>query len=148
MTPGRYYITFCVLAIVLAACDPGIGVVIRNESSQDKYIQVKYPASMRDLYTNRPQYVDTIMTYTDEPKSGKFTPMLSSDTIARTYSFNLKAGEYAIVESRWPATQPTFGQVFIIGNTDTVNLKPRSKLFKRKRFFFVGGTWTYVIKQE
>ena len=46
----------------------------------------------------------------------------------------------------WPASAPTYGQVFIIDNHDTIALQPKSKQFKKRPRLMLGGSWTYAIK--
>jgi hypothetical protein len=73
-------------------------------------------------------------------------PLLSMDTVARTYSFDLKAGHKIVIESRFPAGAPTYGQLVIIDNTDTAELKKHGKDFRKKPKLVLGGSWIYTIK--
>ena len=131
---------------MLNSCDPGIGVVLSNQSATDKKVEVHYPTNF--VY----RFGDSLIVYSNTaPDSIKWklnltTPVLSKDTTKRTYTFILKAGMDAIVERRWPATNPTYGQVFIIDNKDTIALQSKSKQFKKRPRLMLGGSWTYAIK--
>ncbi|MDJ1469901.1 hypothetical protein [Xanthocytophaga flava] len=73
-------------------------------------------------------------------------PMANWDTVVRTYSFILKANHGAVIESRFLAAFPTFGQVFIINQSDTIKLNKDSKDFIKRPKLFLGGSWTHSIK--
>jgi hypothetical protein len=141
-------------AISFTSCDPGIGLTISNKTSTDKKIKVIYPANFK--FPGSTQYSfgirDSIKTYdlntADNYLHPFVVPRLSWDTIARTYSFDLKANYSATIESRFLATAPTYGQVFIIDNKDTIELKRHGKIFIKKPKLTLGGTWTYTIKDK
>ncbi|HYF30578.1 MAG TPA: hypothetical protein VD993_05635 [Chitinophagaceae bacterium] len=142
------------LAIVCTSCDPGIAVVIRNDSAVDKHVKVNSPSGTSIPIDQRAVNPDSIRTYlTVRPGAGYVPPLVnvpksSPDTSFRTYSFTLKPGYTAVIESRWPSAYPTYGQVFIIDNTDTVRLTRRGKHFKKSApRIFLGGTWSHSIKQ-
>ena len=148
-------IIILILSIVsFTSCDPAIGVAISNKTSTDKAVKVIYPANFK--FPGDIEYSfgirDSIKTYdlnmTDNYLHPFVVPRLSWDTIARTYSFNLKANHSATIESRFLATDPTYGQIFIIDNTDTVELKKHDKLFIKKPKLTLGGTWTYTITDK
>ena len=133
------------LTVVLNACDPGIGVILSNKSLTDKKIEAHYPANFKFKIR------DSLTTYRNSvPDSVSWkqfaAPVLFKDTIQRVYSFILKTGDDALVETQWMTSIPTYGQFFIIDNKDTVELKSHSKEFKKRPKFFLGGLWTYTIK--
>ncbi|NNV54259.1 hypothetical protein [Limnovirga soli] len=145
---------FVLIAISFTSCDPGIGLAITNKTETEKRIKVIYPANFK--FPGDIQYSfgirDSIKTY-DLNKAENYqhpfvVPRLSWDTIAMTYSFNLKANYSATIESRFLASAPTYGQVFIIDNKDTVELKRHGKIFSKKPKLTLGGTWTYIIKDQ
>jgi hypothetical protein len=137
-----------VSTVLLNSCDPGIGVVLSNQSSTDKKVEVHYPTNFHYIIR------DSLTVYNNTaPDSIKWklhlkTPVLSKDSTKRTYTFVLKAGRDALVEKRWATSAPTYGQVFIIDNKDTVELKPKSKQFKKRPRLMLGGEWKYTIKSE
>lgn len=150
------FVVLLLLPTIFISCSPGISVVIANTSKADKDIYVTYPANFilpmdidlrsvdsLTIYNLSEQYVYSI----DRARSGKRIPIVSLDTVARTYSFHLKAGHEAIVESRWPASKPTYRQVFIIDGADTVELKKHEKVFKKKPKLWAGGAWIYTIQE-
>ncbi len=148
----KYFIILTLLTLTLVSCDPAIGVAIVNNSKTDKNIRVEYPPHTRLPLYGRDTTTDSLKTYDLSLKDrymhpGKI-PILSMDTLKRTYSFNLKAGQEAFVESRFLATHPTYGQVFIIDNTDTVELKKKGKDFVKKPKLSMGGTWKYTITDD
>ncbi len=113
-----------------------------------------YPAHFRLPINRIDRTNDSLLTYdhtlTDNAISTRDyyrypvkIPILSLDTVNRTYSFNLKANHEVIVESRWSVSTPTYGQMFIIDNLDTVELKKQGKIFKKR-----GGSWTYIINDN
>jgi hypothetical protein len=139
------------LAICLLSCDPAIGVVIANRTTTAKKIKVIYPPDFT-FPGDTPHNLgirDSLKTYDlavkDKYLHPTVIPMLSWDTVARTYSFNLSANHEAIVESRFLAPFPTFGQVFIIDNTDTVKLQRHGKDFRKRPKLLFGGTWMHKI---
>jgi hypothetical protein len=141
-----------ILSVVsFISCDPAIGVAIANKTNTDKQIKVIYPVNFE--FPGDIEYSfgirDSIKTFNikiaDNYLHPFITPRLSWDTILRTYAFNLKANYSAIIENRFLATYPTYGQIFIIDNTDTVELKRHGKIFIKKPKLTLGGTWTYTI---
>jgi hypothetical protein len=154
----RYFIISILLALTLISCDPGIGVAISNKSGVDRNIRVIYPENFQFPSNTKEHTNDSLQTYdhtlTGNRNSGDYynypgkTPILSSDTVNRSYSFKLKDKHEVIVERRWPASLPTFGQMFIIDNTDTVKLLRRGKDFKKRAKLLLGGTWTHTIAER
>jgi hypothetical protein len=147
--------TILILAVIsFTSCDPAIGVAISNKTNTDKQIKVIYPVNFK--FPGDIEYSfgirDSIKTYdlniADNYKHPFVVPRLLWDAIARTYSFNLKANHSATIESRFLATDPTYGQVFIIDNKDTVELKRHGKVFRKKPKLTLGGTWTYTILEK
>jgi len=145
-------IVILILSVVsLNSCDPAIGVAISNKTNADKQIKVIYPPDFK--FPGDIEYSfgirDSIKTYNlniaDNYLHPFVVPRLFWDTTARTYAFNLKANHSATIENRFLATYPTYGQVFIIDNIDTVELKRHGKIFKKKPKLTLGGTWTYTI---
>ena len=128
-----------------------MGLVISNKTGKQQTIKVLYPASFKfpGDYEYNFGIRDSVKTYSFNIKDSYLSPLvvprLAWDTVARTYSFNLKASHNAIIESWFGATHPTYGQIFIIDNKDTVALKKRSKLFIKRPKLALGGTWTYTI---
>jgi hypothetical protein len=139
------------MMIGLISCDPGIGLVISNKTAKEQTIKVVYPASFKFPGDNKYNFGirDSVKTYEQNVKYSYLYPLivprLAWDTVARTYTFNLKANHIAIIESWFGATHPTYGQVFIINNRDTVALKEHSKLFIKRPKLAPGGTWSYTI---
>jgi hypothetical protein len=138
----------------LASCDPAIAVVIQNKSKSDKHIKVLYPKELK--FPGDHEYSfgirDSIPTYDLSVKDNYLSPTVIAktdwDTVARNYSFLLKKNYSAKIESRFLAGNPTWGQIFIIENVDTVKLEPKSKDFKKRPKITLGGTWTYTILDE
>lgn len=136
------------------SCDPAIGVAIANKTNTDKQIKVIYPANFK--FPGDIEYSfgirDSIKTYdlniADNYLHPFVTPRLFWDKVARTYVFNLKANHSATIESRFLATNPTYGQVFIIDNKDTIELKRHGKIFRKKPKLTLGGTWIYTITDK
>ena len=125
----------------------------------DKNIRVIYPADFKLPINTKDRTNDSLLTYdhtmTDNTISTRDyyrypvkTAILSLDTFNRTYSFKLKARHEVIIESRWPASVPTYGQIFIIDNSDTVELKRHGKNFKKTPKLILGGSWTYTINDD
>ena len=148
-------ITIWILLVVsFSSCDPAIGVVIANKTDTDKQIKVIYPANFK--LPGAIEYSfgirDSVKTYdlniADNYLHPFVVPRVSWDTIARTYIFNLKTNHSATIESRFLAAYPTYGQIFIIDNKDTVELMRHGKLFIKKPKLTLGGTWTYTITDE
>jgi len=134
-------------------------VSVTNKSTTDKNIRVRYPANFRLPLNSKELTNDTLQGYDlsltgdaisirDKYRYPVKIPVLMLDTIARTYSFILKAGQEVYVESRFPAASPTYGQVFIIGNTDTVVLKRHGKIFKKEPKLLPGCSWNYTIREQ
>ena len=155
---NKYFIQFLILLLTLTSCDPRTIVVISNKSKVDKNISVSYPADFSLPINTLGQRNDSLLTYDhtlthntinsrDYYRYPVMTAILSLDTINRTYSFNLKADHEVIVESHWPSPAPTYRQIFIIGNLDTVELKRHGKFFKKSPKLSFGGSWTYTIKK-
>ena len=156
---NRNSIVAFLITLTLISCDPGIGVVISNKSKVDKSIRVIYPENFKLPINTKDRTSDSLQTYdhtfTDNTVSARDyyrypvkIPVLSLDTVNRTYSFNLKAKHEAIIESRWPASFPTFGQIFIIENSDTIRLIRHGKDFKKRPKLMLGGSWTHTIIDE
>jgi hypothetical protein len=144
-----------ILSVVsFTSCDPAIGVAIANRTNTEKQIKVIYPANFK--FPGDIEYSfgirDSIKTYdlniADNYLYPFVVPRLFWDTTARTYAFNLKANHSATIENRFLATDPTYGQVFIIDNKDTVELKRHGKIFRKKPKLTLGGTWTYTITDK
>ncbi len=150
-SPFNTLLLLAALMPALLSCDPGISVVIINGSKADKHIRVIYPPGFKKPFGMQAEGADSIMIYTadgaPDQKSVQKTPVLTSDTLERTYSFLLKAGQEAVVESRSMTAQPTYGQFFIIDNNDTVELKQKDRQFVKRPKLMLGGAWTYTIKR-
>jgi len=152
----RLFAGLCILfALFFSSCDPAIGVALQNKTATDKTIKVIYPANFKfpgDSGSSQYNFClrDSVKTFDMADKDNYLhpflVPMLAKDTIARTYSFVLKSGYSATVESRFLAALPTFGQIFIIDQTDTVELKRDGKDFVKKPKLLIGGSWTHSIK--
>jgi hypothetical protein len=147
------HLTFLLtLTLALPSCDPGIAVVISNKSNSDKQVKAIYPPNFKLPQNWMYDRHDSLRIFEiDRSNSYKYplaTPILSIDTVARTYSFLLKPGHKAIVESRWPAGYPTFGQIFIIDNRDTIALERHGEDFIKKPKLLLGGSWTHVIREK
>lgn len=119
---NRYSVTLFLLAVTFASCDPGIGVVISNKSRLEKNIRVIYPSNYRLPINTRERTNDSLQTYDHTQTNNTINardyyrypekiPILLSDAINRSYSFNLKATHEVIIESRWPASLPTLEQI-------------------------------------
>jgi hypothetical protein len=152
----RCFLVFLLFPVFLIACNPGISVVIANRSSTDKEIRVAYPANFKLPMDVDLRSIDSLTIYNlsehyfssrDRVMAAKRIPVVSLDTVARSWSFHLKAGHKAIVESRYPASRPTYGQVFIIDQADTIELKRREKVFVKRPKLYSGGSWTYTITE-
>jgi len=144
-----YTLLFC-----LSSCEPHIFVALKNHTNTDKEIKVIYPPGFKFGGEERFDFTisDSIKTYAlDEPTNSAnaiIIPFRSSDTIARTYSFILKSNRKAIVEDRGFTAAPTYGQIFVIDNVDTVELKKHGKDFGKKPRLLWGGTWSHTIKDN
>ena len=156
---SRYSIVVFLVTLTFISCDPGIGVVISNKSRVDRNIRVIYPENFMFSTETINQTIDSLQSYdhtlTDNTISTRDyyryplkIPLLSLDTVNRTYSFNLKAKHDVIIERRWPATLPTFGQIFIIDNADTIKLINHGKDFRKRPKLMLGGTWTHTIRED
>jgi hypothetical protein len=147
-------LTFC--ATLFSSCDPGIAVAISNTTKKDKHIRVIYPQNYTFPGESRHNtgILGALPAYRlDMPAESRhqFREVINYsgwDTAAQTYTFTLKANYRAVVESRIITPFPTFGQVFVIDNTDTVRLEMHGKDFKKKPALFLGGTWTHTIKEK
>jgi hypothetical protein len=145
-----------ILLIVMAfsylftSCDPAIAVAISNKTTQDKHIQGVWPAGTPMVRYSGDKHGDSLRAFdlniADYYNSIKMIPLESIDTVTGRYSFVLKPGYQAIVESRFLAVYPTFGQVFIIDQSDTVQLVHRGKGFRKRPKIWLGGTWKHEIK--
>ena len=155
----KYSIAVLLINITFISCDPGIGVVISNKSRVDKNIRVIYPATYKFPINTKDRTNDSLQTYDHTLTENTIStrdyyrypvkvPLLSLDTVNRTYSFNLKARHEVIIESRWPASLPTFGQIFIIDNIDTIKLIRHGKYFKKRPKLILGGSWTHTINDD
>ena len=145
------------VTISLYSCDPAIGVAIQNKTSTDKNIKVIYPANFKfpgDSGTSQYNFClrDSVKTFNlaekDNYLNPLIVPMLSKDTITRTYLFKLKANHSATVESRFLASLPTFGQIFIIDEIDTIKLERHGKDFIKRPKLLLGGSWTHTINKQ
>ena len=148
---GNAVVLTLFLTLTLSACFEPKQTVIHNRSGADRNIRVLYPAGLTHPYdpiTDTPFLLNAYdHTLTENAISSRdyyryYTriPIQALDTINRSYTFFLKAKHEVIIEARWSASTPTFGQVFIIDNTDTIYLKRRGKDFKKR-----GGSWTHTI---
>lgn len=154
MPKRNYQWAFLLTSLILMSCDPGIGVAIVNQSTTEKHLTVYYPPTFKFKGERDANHVgvmrDSIKIYDLTKTDYYFYPntilKTSRDTTKRTYSFLLKPNQKAIVESRFLATVPTFGQIFIIDNKDTIELKARKNEFRKRPKLFLGGEWTYTIK--
>jgi hypothetical protein len=152
----RLFAALCILlTLALSSCDPGIGVALQNKTNTDKTIKILYPENFKfpgDDGNSQYNFClrDSVKTFNLADKDNHLhpfiVPMLAKDTIARTYSFILRPNYSATVESRFLATLPTFGQIFIINKTDTVKLIRHGKDFRKKPKLMLGSSWTYTIK--
>jgi hypothetical protein len=154
MTSRTHILIFLLLTVIFISCDPGIGVAIANKSSSDKEIKVIYPSTFK--FPGATQYDlnirDSVKIF-DLTKKEKYTtqafiPYSSWDTVSRTYTFKLKSNQEALVENRFLTALPTFGQIFIIDNNDTIKLIRHGKDFIKRPKLLLGGTWTHTIKDE
>ena len=143
------------LILALCSCDPGFGVVILNSTNTARRIQVFYPPNFKfpgDSGSHKYIFYlrDSVKTFNQADKDNYLhpviIPMLYKDTIAWTYSFVLNPNYSAIIESRFLAAYPTFGQIFIIDETDTIELVRHGKDFVKKPKLMLGGGWTHTIK--
>jgi hypothetical protein len=143
--------------ISFSSCDPGISVAIYNRTSTDKTIKVIYPPNFKfpgDTGSTRYNFCfrDSVKTLDLAVKDNYLhpviIPMSSIDTTERTYSFTLKANYSATVESRFLVALPTFGQIFIINESDTIELKRNGNDFIKRPKLLLGGSWTHTIKDK
>jgi len=143
------------LMFCLCSCDPAIGVSLQNKTTTNKTITVIYPANFKfpgDSGSTQNNFClrDSVKTFDLADKENYLhpfiVPMLTKDTVARTYSFVLRPNYSATVESHFLAALPTFGQVFIINHTDTVKFIRNGKDFVKKPKLMLGGSWTHTIK--
>jgi hypothetical protein len=153
----RIFPALCFLLILcLCSCDPAIGVALQNNTTTNKTIKVIYPENFNFPGDSggSSQYNfclrDSVKTFDLADKDNYLhpfiVPMLTKDTTARTYSFILRPNYSATVESRFGAALPTFGQIFIIDQKDTVKLIRHGKDFVKKPKVLFGGSWTHIIK--
>ncbi|MCF6407200.1 hypothetical protein L3C95_30165 [Chitinophaga filiformis] len=150
----KYLISLILLSTVcLISCESSALVAISNETATDRRIKVIYPPKFmfpgEAIGRGQTGKRDSIETYDleleDIYQGRKFIPFISRDTVARTYSFVLKANQRAIVESRFLAYTPTYKQIFIIDDVDTIKLVRFGKHFERRPKLMLGGTWEYYI---
>lgn len=140
-------------SICLLACGPSAFVAISNETNTDKRIKAIYPPKFilpgeveGPLSSGKPDSIETYnLASEDIYKGKKFIPITSRDTVTRTYSFVLKANQRALIEARSFKGAPTYKQIFIIDDTDTVKLVRRGKAFEKRPKLMWGGTWEYYI---
>ncbi|MBX3252822.1 MAG: hypothetical protein KF862_01675 [Chitinophagaceae bacterium] len=139
----------------LYSCDPSIGVAIQNKTSTEKTIKVIYPANFKfpgDSGGAQNNFClrDSVKTFDLSDKDSYLNPfivpMLSKDTVERTYSFVLKPNYSATVEGRSFSSLPTFGQIFIIDQKDTIKLIRYGRDFVKKPKLLLGGSWKHIIK--
>lgn len=140
-------------AICSLSCERAAMVAISNKTTTDKKIKVIYPPKF--IFPGEGQgrlktgKADSIKIYNlesgDIDEDIKFIPILSLDTVARTYSFVLKGNQQAMVENRYLMYKPTYKQTFIIDDTDTIKLVRRGKKFEKKPKLALGGIWEYCI---
>jgi hypothetical protein len=156
---NSYIPLFLLLAMVVTSCDPAASVTIVNKSRTDKNIRVIYPANFRLPLDKMKRTNDSLQAYDLRTTANSISirdhyrypvsiPILSLDTANKTYSFNLKAGHEVFVEHSLPMTYPTFGQIFIIDNQDTVMLKRHGKIFRKSPKLLLGGIWSYTINDN
>ena len=152
----RYFITF-ILFITASISWSQVSVIIDNKSKVEKNIRVYYPSNFKmpideslgandSLKTYDHTLTDNTISVRDYYRYPSKTPILSLDTIVRIYSFNLKAKHEVVVEFRQQKNVPTYGQVFIINNVDTIEIKKHGKVFKKEPKLLPGGSWVYTIK--
>lgn len=153
--PNRnHQLAFLLTSLILASCDPGIVVSIVNRSTTEKHLTVYYPPTFKFKEDRGADHFGALrdsikiydLTKTDYYSYPNTILKTSRDTTKRAYSFLLKPNQKAIVEIRFLTTLPTFGQIFIIDNMDTVELKKGSKDFVRRPKLTFGGEWAYVIE--
>jgi hypothetical protein len=153
----RIFPALCFLLILcLCSCDPAIGVALENNTTTGKTIKVIYPENFSfpgDSGASSQYNLclrDSVKTFDLADKDSYLhpfiVPMLTKDTTARNYSFILRSNYSATVESRFGAALPTFGQIFIIDQKDTVKLIRHGKDFVKKPKLLLGGSWTHIIK--
>lgn len=142
--------------LILTSCDPGVAVVISNRSARDQKIQVFYKDPFALIFDPRDSTPDSLSAYRlsankkemnsrDYYKYPIRCPILSLDTIARSYYFVARAGYKIIVESKWLASTPVFGQKFIIDGGDTLELIRHGHDFRKRPKFGLGGDWEHTI---
>jgi hypothetical protein len=141
-------VTTCVVIYLLAcSCYTPTQVKIENKSSVNKNIKVHYPESYQPPHDSLPGYdhelTDNAISIRDYYRYPVRTSVLSLDTVNRTYEFVIRPKHEVIIESFYPSRRPTYGQVFIIDNTDTVTLDRKRKDFTKR-----GGVWSYAIKDS
>src|SRR5687768_15725355 len=102
-----YSLLTCLLAIGLSSCIYGTRVGIHNKSTEDKTIQVHYPAGFRFPLQGMnkdslPGYDHTLtgnaVTSYDHYRYPVRLPIVALDTVARTYSFTLKAKHEVVLQ--------------------------------------------------
>jgi hypothetical protein len=146
------FITMALLSIAMGSCWEPMQVVINNKSAVDQDIHVKYPPNSRLVIDGIPHVNDTLQAYDHTLTANAISTrdyfrypvkiaVQSLDTINRTYFIQLKAKHQVVVEARRKASALPWGQLFIMDNTDTVELRRRGGAFKKR-----GGSWTYVIQ--
>jgi hypothetical protein len=153
MTTKIFITLIPLLTILFSSCDPAIGVAIANKSNKEREIKVIYPENFTFRDDPGAQHAhhrrDSIRTLDLAQKDNYEHPIIipysSHDTTLRTYSFTLPANYSAVLESRFLSSLPTFGQVVIIDNKDTVTLLKGGRDFKRRAKLMFGGTWTHTI---
>jgi len=122
----------------------------------DKSITVHYPADFRFPFPINGGDKDSLQAFDISKTENSLTSrdyyrhpvkvhIQSLDTVARTYSFILKANHKLILQDTYPTVSPVFGQVFIINHTDTVKLDRNGKFFKKYPRRGKGGSWIYEI---
>jgi hypothetical protein len=151
MMKGLTILFIGLIGTLLTSCDPSIGVAIENRTKSDKQIMVIYPKEFK--FPGDHEYSfgirDSIKTFDLSIKDNYLKPTrvakVDWDTLSRTYKFILKSNYSATIESRFLAVFPTWGQIFIIENYDTIKLEPKSKDFIKKPKITLGGVWTHKI---
>src|ERR1700720_978176 len=120
------------IIVCFSSCDPSYSVILSNKSRIDKRIKVLYTVDFKhfvkdslSLYDNR---IKASKRYLQKPIK---TPILNFDTVQRTYSFLLNSNFDVFVEGASLAANPSYGQIFIIDNKDSVTLKKNDKTFRR-----------------
>lgn len=143
MKYSRLFVVVIVISI-FTSCDPGYSVILSNKSDRDIAVTAVYPDAFKKHLT------DTLGTFDNRIKANRrkdsdygSSVVFARDTNLNTYSFVLKANQGVVVEGAAFAAYPTWGQLFILDNKDSVVLSAKKNKFRRS--WFIGGNWTYTI---